>query len=129
MNHSMSAAPCPACGDLDGCHEPAKHRLTGNAWLRWIAAQARAIEDAEARRLAALPTRIPLDRLLAVGYTFHEVDYWHKRGDVDSDTFDAWCWHFRDQTFRYSGIGKARARAHAERAGKSLPSSDREVTS
>lgn len=26
MEHSWNDAPCPACGDLDGCHLPARER-------------------------------------------------------------------------------------------------------
>jgi hypothetical protein len=53
------------------------------------------------------------------------IDFHHSIGDVSDEERDHFYWVWRDSAYRFSSLGKAEARRHAEANGLELPSSDR----
>jgi len=59
--------------------------------------------------------------------TYAAAERMHRDGTIPQETWEAYCYLFRDAAFKYSDLGKWEAAAHARRNGLPAPYSDRPV--
>jgi hypothetical protein len=68
---------------------------------------------------------VTFEQLRTSKLTFAQVQQMHRDGRCGTELWEAYCYAFRNDVYRYSDLGKSEARRHAERFTIALPYSDR----